>query len=42
MFAENNMMELLNNVCENNPVFCPNACGHSYIGLHRKHNLKKH
>jgi len=36
------MMELLNKVSENDPVFCPNGCGHSYVGTHRKHNLKKH
>jgi len=42
MFTENTMMELLNKVIENDPVFCPNGCGHSYSGMHRKHSLKKH
>jgi len=36
------MMELINEASKNDPVFCPNGCGHSYIGSHRKHNLKKH
>jgi len=43
MFADNTMMELLNKkVNESDPVFCPNGCGRSYKGIHRKHSLKKH
>jgi len=36
------MNKLLNMACEYDPAFCPNRCGHSYIGTERKKNLKKH
>lgn len=36
------MEKILNEACECDPAFCPNGCGHSYKGLKRKNNLKKH
>ncbi|XP_025197665.1 uncharacterized protein LOC112596286 [Melanaphis sacchari] len=36
------MMELLNKVIENDPVFCPNGCGHSYIVQCLNHSLEKY
>lgn len=28
--------------CLPDPVYCPNSCGRSYQGRHRKGNLNKH
>lgn len=36
------MNKLLNVACNNDPAFCPNSCGHSYRGIARKCNLKRH
>jgi len=35
-------MQLLENVPNNDPMFCPNICGHYYKGKYRKRNLKRH
>lgn len=35
-------MKLINLASEDDPVFCPNSCGHSYSGVRQKTNLKMH
>lgn len=42
IFTVRNMKELLNEATEYDPAFCPNGCGRSYTGIHRKQNLKYH
>lgn len=34
--------KLIEELILKDPVFCPNACGRSYSGKHRKGNLKRH
>ncbi|VVC28707.1 Zinc finger C2H2-type [Cinara cedri] len=42
MFTENYMNGLLNEAIRNDPALCPNGCGRSYKGIHRKGILKHH